>query len=297
MMFAVAAAFLCPLFHAVSNIVDAHLSNKVFRRLPTLIFYNCLTNFLAAPMVLIFGWPQWYGWEIMSVLAVVGIIDVLYQIPYYEALRRGDTSVIAAWFSLGYVLVPVLAYFMVDERLGVVQYVGFGIIIAASVVLNIENPRKIRINKAFYLMLLSSFLLSLQAVLYKYALERADWVSTVFYSALFSTLTVFGFLAPRIARLNIKANFPRYKAKFYVFGLNEVVNQIGSIAFVFAMSQLPVVVVESVNSTQPLFVLAVGAGLYALFGDKFKEDVSSFHLLRKSICFLFITVGVFMVLK
>ena len=158
-MFAVAAAFLCPLFHAVSNIVDAHLSNKVFRKLLTLIFYNCLTNFLAAPMVLIFGWPQWYGWEIMSVLAVVGIIDVLYQIPYYEALRRGDTSVIAAWFSLGYVLVPVLAYFMVDERLGVVQYVGFGIIIAASVVLNIENPRKIRINKAFYLMLLSSFLL------------------------------------------------------------------------------------------------------------------------------------------
>lgn len=57
-------------------------------------------------------------------------------------------------------------------------------------------------------MLLSSLLLSLQAVLYKYALEKIDWISAVFYSALFSTLTVFGFLMPRIVRLNIKANFP-----------------------------------------------------------------------------------------
>lgn len=47
---AVIAAFLCPLFHAVSNIIDAHLSNNVFRKLPTLIFYNCLTNFFAAPI-------------------------------------------------------------------------------------------------------------------------------------------------------------------------------------------------------------------------------------------------------
>lgn len=221
---AVIAAFLCPLFHAVSNIIDAHLSNNVFRKLPTLIFYNCLTNFFAAPMVLVFGLPQWYGWEIMPLLALVGMIDVFYQIPYYEALRRGDTSVVVAWFSLGYVLVPVLAYLMVDEKLSFVQYAGFGIIIAASVVLNIENPRKIKINKAFYLMLLSSLLLSLQAVLYKYALEKTDWISAVFYSALFSTLTVFGFLMPRIVRLNIKANFPRYKTKFYVFGLNEFVN-------------------------------------------------------------------------
>ena len=294
---AVIAAFLCPLFHAVSNIIDAHLSNNVFRKLPTLIFYNCLTNFFAASMVLVFGLPQWYGWEIMPLLALVGMIDVFYQIPYYEALRRGDTSVVVAWFSLGYVLVPVLAYLMVDEKLSFVQYAGFGIIIAASVVLNIENPRKIKINKAFYLMLLSSLLLSLQAVLYKYALEKTDWISAVFYSALFSTLTVFGFLMPRIVRLNIKANFPRYKTKFYVFGLNEFVNQVGTVASIFAMSLLPVVAVESINSTQPLFVLGIGAALYALFGNRFKEDVSTVHLLRKSICFVFITAGVFMVLK
>ena len=225
------------------------------------------------------------------------MIDVFYQIPYYEALRRGDTSVVVAWFSLGYVLVPVLAYLMVDEKLSFVQYAGFGIIIAASVVLNIENPRKIKINKAFYLMLLSSLLLSLQAVLYKYALEKIDWISAVFYSALFSTLTVFGFLMPRIVRLNIKANFPRYKTKFYVFGLNEFVNQVGTVASIFAMSLLPVVAVESINSTQPLFVLGIGAALYALFGNRFKEDVSTVHLLRKSICFVFITAGVFMVLK
>mgnify|MGYP001756283489 FL=1 len=74
-------------------------------------------------------------------------------------------------------------------------------------------------------------------------------------------------------------------------------NQVGTVASIFAMSLLPVVAVESINSTQPLFVLGIGAALYALFGNRFKEDVSTVHLLRKSICFVFITAGVFMVLK
>ena len=43
--------------------------------------------------------------------------------------------------------------------------------------------------------------------------------------------------------------------------------------------------------------MGIGAALYALFGNRFKEDVSTVHLLRKSICFVFITAGVFMVLK
>lgn len=296
-MFAVLIAFVCPMFHAISNIIDAHLSNKVFNRLQTLIFYNSLTSFFATFMVLVFGMPQWVGWAMLPLLAVIGMIEVFYQIPYYAALRRSDTSVVTAWFSLGYVLVPVLAYFMVGEKLHFIQYLGFGLLIFSSIALNIDNPRKIRLNKAFFLMLFSSSLLAVEAVLYKYVLQEIDWISAVFYTAIFSTMTSFLFLFGRQSRLDIILSFAQYKSQFKLFGFNEIISQVGNISQIFAFSIMPVVVVESICSSQPLFVLGLGIIFYLLFGDKFRENISAKHILRKGFFFILIIIGVFLVLK
>lgn len=294
-MFAVLIAFLCPVMHAASNIIDSHISNDVFKKLPTIIFYNCITNFLAAPIVLLFGMPQFVEWKLLPYLFVVGAIDVLYQIPYYAALRKGDTSVICSCFSLGYVIVPVLAYFIVGEKLSLMQYTGFGIIIFFSLFLTIDNPKKIKINAAFYLMLASSLLLAVQVVMYKYILESLDWISAVFYPAVFSTFVTLTFLAKGKYRQDIVGNGRRYLSCFKLFASNEVINQIGTIASIYAMSFLPVVIIEGINATQPMFVLIFGIVLYSLFGDKFRENVSKEHVLKKFVSFIFIVLGVVLI--
>lgn len=296
-MFVVLIAFLCPVMHAASNIIDAHLANNVFTRLPTLTFYNCLTSFFASLIVLFFGMPQWVGWSLIPLLLVVGMIEVFYQLPYYHALRLSDTSVVSAWFSLGYVLVPVLAYLVVDEKLNFIQYFGFGVLIVSNIVLNIDTPRQIKFNKSFFLMLVSSSILAVECVLFKYALESIDWISAVFYTAVISTLTSFVFMIRRRDREDIAGCFRVYRLQFKVFGLNEVISQVGNIASIFALSALPVVVVESINASQPLFVLLFGVIFYSLFGSRFHENVSKIHVLRKSMCFAFIVLGVYLVLK
>lgn len=295
-MFAVLIAFLCPILHAASNIMDAHLASNVFTKLPILIFYNCLTSFFAALMVLFFGMPHWVGWSLIPLLLIVGMIEVFYQLPYYKALCLGDTSVVSAWFSLGYVLVPVLAYLVVDEKLNFIQYFGFGILIVSNIVLSIDNPHQIKFNKSFFLMLVSSSVLAVEYVLFKYALE-SDWISAVFYTAVFSSLTSFVFMVRRRDRDDIMGSFKVYQSQFKIFGLNEFVSQVGNIASIFALSALPVVVVESINASQPLFVLLFGVILYSLFGSRFHENVSKIHVLRKSMCFAFIVLGVYLVLK
>lgn len=294
-MFAVLIAFLCPVFHAASNIIDSHISNNVFKKLPTIIFYNCITNFMAVPLVLLFGMPQFVEWKILPYLFVVGAIDVLYQVPYYEALRRGDTSIICSCFSLGYIIVPVLAYFMVGEKLSIMQYTGFGIIIFFSLFLNVDNPKRIKVNASFYLMLLSSMLLAVQVVMYKYILESIDWISAIFYSAVFSTIVTLTFLIKRNYRQDIVCNGKPYFSRFKLFASNEVVNQLGTISSVYAMSFLPVVVIEGINATQSIFVLTFGIILNYLFGNKFRENISKEHVLKKFISFIFVVIGVILV--
>ena len=37
-------AFLTPLLHALSCIVDAHFSNNIFKKVPSLVFYATISN-------------------------------------------------------------------------------------------------------------------------------------------------------------------------------------------------------------------------------------------------------------
>ena len=86
----------------------------------------------------------------LTVIFIVGAIDVFYQIPYYIALRKVDTLITVALFSLGKVSVPILAYFIVGEKLSIMQYVGFGIILLSSFLLNF-NRKQLKLNIAFFL--------------------------------------------------------------------------------------------------------------------------------------------------
>ena len=56
-------------------------------------------------------------------MLLVSLIDTFYQIPYYYAVKHVDTSIMAALFSIGKIIVPILAYFVVGEHLTSSQYV------------------------------------------------------------------------------------------------------------------------------------------------------------------------------
>ena len=187
-MFAVVMAFLAPILHSSCNLLDSHFANNLIKSNSAIIFYNSLTNVVAIPFLLLFGLPQPISWELLPFLLIIAATETFYLLTYYHALRKIDTSVASALFSLANVLIPVLAWFLVDERLRLSQYFGFGVIVAASVVLNIDSPRRINVNAAFWLMLMVSVMLAVQSVCYKYAIENLDWVTAVFYTLVLSTL-------------------------------------------------------------------------------------------------------------
>lgn len=66
---------------------------------------------------------------------------------------------------------------------------------------------------------------------------------------------------------------------------------------IIALSQLPVLTIKSINSSQSIFTLLLGFALYKLFGDRFKENLNQKEVLKKLISFVFIMIGIYLVLK
>lgn len=296
-MFAVFMAFLAPILHSTCNLIDSHLSNNLFRSKSSIIFYNSLTNVIAVPFLLLFGLPHLVSFKLLGILTIIAAIEVFYQLPYYLALRKIDTSITSALFSLANVLIPVLAWLIVDEKLHISQYFGFAVIIIASVILNIDNPRRIRINSAFWLMLMCSVSLAFQSVLYKYALENLDWVTAVFYPLVISSLLSLCFLIPSHSRRRIISGFGGFKKNFKYFLLNEAIYQSGEIPSLFALSTLSVVAIEGINATQPIFVLIFSLLISLIYGKKLKEEIAPKDVVKKLLCFGFIAWGVILILR
>lgn len=282
--------------HSLSCIIDAHFSNSIFNKTTSLIFYATITNIIIIPFLFLFGTPTLPSWSSLTVIFIVGAIDVFYQIPYYIALRKVDTSITVALFSLGKVSVPILAYFIVGEKLSIMQYVGFGIILLSSFLLNF-NRKQLKLNIAFFLMLIVSLALSLASVLEKYSLKEIDFVTLIFWMVLFSTSISFSFLFIKNIRQDIIDTFPKYKKAISLFLSNEVLSQGGSLAMIIALSQLPVLTIKSINSSQSIFTLLFGFVLYKIFGDRFKENLTRDKVIKKLISFIFIMIGIYLALS
>ena len=61
-------AFLTPILHALSCIVDAHFSNNIFKKVPSLVFYATISNIIIIPFLFLFGTPIIPPLEILAIL-------------------------------------------------------------------------------------------------------------------------------------------------------------------------------------------------------------------------------------
>lgn len=289
-------AFISPMAHAVSNIFDSYVSSTVFKRIPTTIFYVNLTNILGILCLPLFGPIHLLPMEAWLLVGLLSAIGVGYLFPYFAALNRTDTSVVAALFQIEKIFIPVWAFLIVGEVLHPIQYAGFGIIILFSLILNISRKTHIKINSGFWLMCMVSIMLSFDGAFYKALLEHTDWVSAAFWVAVISFVMQFMMIFIRPVRQDIVKSFGKYRRRLATFIFMEIIDQLGSFSPIFALSLIPVLVNSSINSVQPIFVALYGLILVRFFGKRFHEDISRGAMIKKILCFIMIGVGVGMTL-
>lgn len=290
-------AFLVPLMGGLSIIIENLLSNKTFKHPITMVFYVSLSYALFLPLVLFYGTPSIpSGGGVFICYVILAFINIAYLYPYYLALKVIDTSIVSALFALGEITVPVMSYLWLGERLAFTQYIGFAIIVISSLALSIKGNKIPKLHKAFFYMVFAAIIISFSKVMEKYALNNDDnWINVVVYPRLMSGILPFLFLLVAKWRRNIVKNFPPYKEKFRFFIGIELIEFLSAIAGIYALTAYSPVVITAVNSTEPIFVLAVSFILFYYLKMGLSEKISTRILLKKLFCFVLIILGVILV--
>lgn len=291
-------AFFAPAFGATACIIESRLSNCTFKRQTTMIFYISLMNCVFLPLVFVFGMPTVPTWQALLCYTGLALIDVLYLYPFYTALKVIDSSIVAALFSLGQITIPLMSFLFLGEVLSLTQYIGFLVIIMASVALSIKGTRIPKLSRAFYYMVFASLLRAVYAIVEKYVLiEDVNWVNMVVYPNLISGLMPFVFLFRQKWRRDIVKNFPPYLGKFKIFAVNEFICFLEVVAQVYGMSGLSPVVSSSIGATEPIFLLGFCYYMLKRYNIPLNEKISTQLLMKKLFCFVLIILGVILVVN
>jgi len=297
MLFPILGRLFAVGMYAGASINDSHLSNTIFKKIVPLIFYTQLLIYaIALPIVLLFGTPAIPTWDVFVALLLLAMIGVGFQIPYYVALRRVDTSVVVAMFSLSRVLVPITAFFFLGERLSIVQYSGFLVIVVSVLALNFKrSEKKTRLNSAFFLMAIVAVLLSMETILKKFALNSIDWYSVLFWYLVLGTGVTLTFLLPKKYRKEITETASSLRKNPKSLGLMLMLNVPPMFSSFWSLGYLPASVHKAIGSLAPIFTLFFNWLMHKFgFGKLSKEEILKKDIARKLFFFAIIIIGVIM---
>ena len=291
------AAFLEPVLHAWSNIIDNHFSNNVFPRLAVLLFFGTILNILFLPIVFLTGgFPSFIPSSLLPFVFLIGLINVVYLFPYYWALRHTDTSIVGALFAFGRIFVPLLAFFFLGEVLAPMQYLGFFIIILSATLLSLDL-KTFKLNRAFFLMLLVTFMLAVQAITYKFVFDQGVSWSSVATALVGVEIVIAGIIMFTTTRIKaIVEDVKKIRKNIKLFALQQGVEWGGYAGSSFAISIIPVTVAQAIVSTQPIFILLFASFFSHKFSPEFfKEATHSKEFFRKGMLFLLLIIGTILV--
>lgn len=227
---------------------------------------------------------------------MVGIFSALAVFAYLFALEDEEATVVVPFYQTIPIFSGILGYLFLGEEVTTSQIIGMLIIISGSIILSLEidevNNFKFK-TKAVILMLISSFLFTINAIIFKkVALESSFWVSIFWENVGLLVTGLFIFIFFKNYRKLFIGVFKENRAKVMIFNIvSEILVLIGNISLQYALMLAPVALVLLVDSYQPIFVLIWAVIFYFLFPNIFKEELDRKNLIKKIISILIIGLG------
>ena len=182
---------------------------------------------------------------------------------------------------------------ILNEALSGRQILAGLIILTASLGISIDPRSGIKIKKdVFVLMLLSSSLYAVGALIFKFGAVNSNYWAAIFWElvGMVATALFLLFFSRFRRQLVYLVNFQN--KKFYTLtALNESIGMIAGLVLNYAYLLAPLALVQLVGALQPVFVLLLGI-LLTLFAPHWgREDLGKGFLLQKIFLILGILFG------
>ncbi len=227
-----------------------------------------------------------------------GILLVLYLIPYFKALAIDDASRVVPLFQVVPVMVLILSFIFLNEKLSWEQFFGFLLIVFGGFILGSEKIENgiFKTRKSFWYMMISSMLYASIGVLFKIASYEGNFWITLAYQTIGAGIGSIFLLLVKKYRTEFIKQVKNISLKTWgVLSLNEICNALANIAYAYAITLAPIALVTVAGGVQPVFLLVGGVFLSRLFPQFIKEDISRSVLGIKFICVLFIFAGLYLI--
>jgi uncharacterized membrane protein len=211
---------------------------------------------------------------------IVGVLEILWLIPYLYALNESDETQAPPLFQTVPVFGIVLGALFFDEIPTVLHIVAGAIIITGSLILNVNLGATRRAGvlqlqgKVILQMLLASFIIALAAFLFKVTAVEENYLGTVFWMSIGSFLTacLIWLVVPQYRR-DFNAFVERRDVKGVTINIvNEITDNIAILAFYGAVVLGPsTALVQATMAYQPIIVLIIGI-IAVWFGSEFHVE-------------------------
>lgn len=224
------------------------------------------------------------------VAMLVGVLEILWLIPYLYALDESDENQTSPLFQSVPIFGIVLGALFFNEMPTKMHILAGAVILSGAFILNInlgatrqEGVLRLQ-SKVIVLMLLASFIIALAAFLFKVTAVEENYLGTVFWMSVgsFSTSCVMWLVIPQYRR-----DFNAFVKRRDVIGVtinlvNEVIDNVAILAFYGAVVLGPsTALVQATTAYQPIFGFLIGL-IAVKCGSKFHmERLSGGGLLQR----------------
>lgn len=297
-------ALLPPALWAADNYITKHVLDRYFERSHpgVVVLFMAIGGLVISTSI----WPFVPGLAVIESadlygLLLSGAVFTWAIIPSSMALHIENATYIAALFRTGPIFTYILALIFLGENLTFFQIIGCVLILVGAVVIssNLQNGsiklKNIR-KKPLFLMLLSTFLLSVNALLFKYVSknELPFW-----QNILWQHIGIFlGGLIVFLISKNYRGEFIALVKKFPAqlsgwTALSNAVGMGGRISYYYATLFAPLAIVSTLTSFQPVFTLIYGLLLGKFIKSYRDKRQAKSAIIQEVLSILIILVGVF----
>lgn len=294
-------AFSGPVLWALSTHIDKYLVERYFKQgsVAVLMVFTAIIGVLALPFIWLYQ-PEVVSLDLQS-MAVIAVSGILYMGAIYfylEALQAEEASTVAPFFQAAGIYGLMLGYFVLGEKLSVLQIIGVLLIIAGSVLLSMRFGQDVsRIKgRLVILMLACALAIALSTLIFKFFAVREEFWTTTFWN--FAGQAIFGAILMLTAanrRQFAKMMRANTWAVLSVNGANELINLGGNLGMRYTLLFAPLGIVQAISSTTPFFVLFFGVILSLFFPSLGREEISFAGLIQKIIAITLVVAGVLLI--
>jgi uncharacterized membrane protein len=169
-------ALTAPFLFSVSQVFDKFLRDKHLGTWTLEVLLSLASFWVVAILPFVDLRATFSSLIIVLAGFFAGALFVLNSIPYFEAMSVEEASRVIPLWAFESLFVLVFAFFLLNERLHLVDYIGFTMVVAGAFLISAKKVKEVfRTSKAFLLMIFATLLTATGVIIAKWLYQQLSF--------------------------------------------------------------------------------------------------------------------------